>query len=273
LKGIILASAGDYQEKRRKEPPMGLIRHVALLLLIWTGTGFAAVGDDPLGSPQWTDLKQRYLGAARVVFDSRVSVSGPSVAEDSMNVPVGVKIQGLPDVQRVLVVADLNPIVKVLEFFPSGALPSLHFRIKLQQGSPVRALALTRDGIWHAGGIWIDAAGGGCTAPSVGRGAENWTETLGQVQSRIWSGESSSRIKLNIMHPMDTGLAPGIPAFYIERLSLQDANGKEWMRLDTFEPVSENPVFSFDFPGAPPQGLTLVGRDNNGNRIKSRVAQ
>lgn len=245
---------------------------VAVLAVAWAGCCLAAAGDDPLQSPQWTELRRAYLGASPVVFDPRVKVSGPKVAEDSMNVPVGVRIEGLDGVTRVIVIADLNPIVKVLEFQPRGALPALHFRMKLQQGSPIRAMAQTADGVWHVGGIWIDAAGGGCTAPSVGRSAANWTQTLGQVQARIWPGEQQSRIKLNIMHPMDTGLAPGIPAFYIERLSLRDSSGHEWMTLDTFEPVSENPVFSFDFPGSPPAGLTLVGRDNNGNRIDARVA-
>ena len=241
-------------------------------LVLLSAPALAAMGDDPLQSPQWTDIRERYLGGGKVVFDSRVVVSGPKIAEDSMNVPVGVRI-GLDDVRRVLVVADLNPIDKVLEFASNGAMPSLHFRMKLQQGSPIRAMAQTADGVWHVGGIWIDASGGGCTAPSVGRGNANWTETLGQVQSRVWQGETQSRVKVSIMHPMDTGLAPGIPAFYIERLSLRDASGKEWMTLDTFEPVSENPVFSFDFSGAPPIGLTLVGRDNNGNRISAKVAQ
>ncbi len=244
------------------------------LVCLFSGGALAAIGDDPLKSPQWTDLKARYLGKkAKVVFDPRVVVSGPAVAEDSMNVPVGIRIDGLDKVQRVLVIADLNPIVKVLEFSPRGALPVLHFRMKLQQGSPVRAMAQTADGVWHVGGIWVDATGGGCTAPSTGRAAANWHQTLGQVQARVWPGETQSRVKLNIMHPMDTGLAPGIPAFYIEKLSLQDASGREWLTLDTFEPVSENPVFSFDFPGKPPEGLSLVGRDNNGNRINARVAQ
>ncbi len=257
---------------------MHLLRGWWVLAFFWcaglgSATALAAIGDDPLQSPQWTDIKDRYLGTAQVVFDPRVVVSGPKVAEDSMNVPVGIRITDLSGVRRVLVIADLNPIVKVLEFSSNGASPSLHFRMKLQQGSPVRAMAQTADGVWHVGGIWIDASGGGCTAPSVGRSSANWTETLGQVQSRVWQGEAQSRVKLSIMHPMDTGLAPGIPAFYIERLSLQDAAGKEWMSLDTFEPVSENPVFSFDFAGPPPAGLTLVGRDNNGNRINAKVAQ
>lgn len=251
-----------------------MIRGLAVILaLLGAACCFAAAGDDPLQSPQWTELRRAYLGVAPVEFDPRVKVSGPSVAEDSMNVPIGVRIEGLPDVRRVLVIADLNPIVKVLEFQPRGALPALHFRMKLQQGSPIRAMALTADGVWHVGGVWIDAAGGGCTAPSVGRSAANWTETLGQVQARIWPGEQQSRVKLNIMHPMDTGLAPGIPAFYIERLALRDAEEREWMILETFEPVSENPVFSFDFPGMPPAGLRLVGRDNNGNLINTRVGR
>jgi sulfur-oxidizing protein SoxY len=250
-----------------------LFTALVVFVVVSPASTFAAMADDPLQSPQWTDIRDRYLGADKVVFDPRVAVSGPKIAEDSMNVPVSVKISGLVDVRRVLVVADLNPIVKVLEFSSKGALPSLHFRMKLQQGSPVRAMAQTGDGVWHVGGIWIDASGGGCTAPSVGRSAAGWTETLGQVQSRVWQNETQSRVKLNIMHPMDTGLAPGIPAFYIERLSLQDAAGREWMTLDTFEPVSENPVFSFDFSGPPPAGLTLVGRDNNGNRINARVVK
>jgi sulfur-oxidizing protein SoxY len=256
---------------------MAFIRTILVIFstfALYCTPALAAVGDDPLGSPMWTELRDRYLGNnAKVVFDSRVKVTGPKVAEDSMNVPVGIRIEGLDDIKRVLVIADLNPIIKVLEFSPRGATPALHFRMKLQQGSPVRALVQTGDGLWHAGGIWIDASGGGCTAPSVGRSAPDWTSTLGQVQAKVWETPQQSRVKLNIMHPMDTGLAPGIPAFYIERLSLQDETGREWMLLETFEPVSENPVFSFDFPGRTPPGLRLVGRDSGGNRIDAKVGQ
>jgi sulfur-oxidizing protein SoxY len=251
---------------------MFLLRCGITWLILSVTPVWAAMGDDPLKSPLWTDMKKLYLGNSKVVFDNRVVVSGPAVAEDSMNVPIGIAIKDLPAVKRVLVIADLNPIVRVLEYYPENMIPTLHFRMKLQQGSPVRALAQTVDGVWHVGGIWIDAAGGGCTAPSVGRSTTNWQETLGRVQTRTWSRGDQTRIKVNVMHPMDTGLAPGIPSFHIERLRLVDAGGREWMRLDTYEPVSENPVFSFDFAGEMPAGLTLVGRDNNGNLISSQVA-
>ena len=66
-------------------------------------------------------------------------------------------------------------------------------------------------------------------------------------------------------------MAGGIPAFYINRLSLRDERGRELLRLNAFEPVSENPVFSFDFAGEPRGRLQLVGGDNNGNRISGTV--
>ena len=76
------------------------------------------------------------------------------------------------------------------------------------------------------------------------------------------------------MHPMDTGLAPGIPAFFIEKLSVVDGQNREVMRIHAFEPISENPVFSIDLPaGQSAQGLRLVGVDNQGNKINAAVAQ
>ena len=84
-------------------------------------------------------------------------------------------------------------------------------------------------------------------------------------------GENASRLRVMVMHPMDTGLVSGIPAFYVNKLAVRDEQGRELLRLATFEPVSENPVFSFDFPGRVAGGLRLTGTDNNGNRIDGRI--
>lgn len=253
------------------EPPRhsGLGRRWATaILLALSLTGAAGAGEsDPLRSAIWPDL-QKNLGVAALTYDERVEVHAPSVAEDSLNVPVSIDIH-LPDVRRVLVVADLNPIVTALEFEPLRVLPRLSLRLKLQQASPVRALAQTADGHWYAGGRLVDAAGGGCTAPSVGRAKANWADTLGQVELRGFTRESGERLKFRVMHPMDTGLAPGIPAFHLNRLELRDEAGAVWARLTVYEPVSENPVFSLDF-AQPPPPLWLKGQDNNGNRVRAR---
>ena len=88
---------------------------------------------------------------------------------------------------------------------------------------------------------------------------------LGQAQP------TGTRLRVRVMHPMDTGLVGGIPAFYVNKLSVRDEQGTELLRLNTYEPVSENPVFSFDFAGRKLGVLRLVGSDNNGNRLDSRI--
>jgi sulfur-oxidizing protein SoxY len=260
---------------------MSVWRAFALVGLLLAGQARAGepvdpFGGDPYKSFQWPELQREYLGAkARVQFDARVKVQGPAFAEDPMNVPITVTAE-LPGVQRVMVLVDRNPIRKVLEFQPLVAQASVSFRFKLEQASPVRALAQTADGVWHVGGTLVDSSGGGCTVPGGTRADGSWTQTLGQVSGHTYPsspavGGASTRLRLRIMHPMDTGLVGGIPAFFISRLTVRDARDRELLRIQTFEPVSENPVFSFDFATAPPSPLRIVGVDNNGNRIDSQV--
>jgi sulfur-oxidizing protein SoxY len=245
-----------------------------LCLLLLVQTALAAEARDPLDSARWEDMRRQFFPGQPVVFDDRVRVTAPKFAEDSMNVPVLVDAEGLHDVKEIVVFADFNPILKILEFFPEQAKPFLTFRFKLQQASPVRAAARTADGVWHVGGTWVDAAGGGCTAPGAGRNAGGWEKVLNDVNGRMWAEpDAGRRVRVRVMHPMDTGLAPGIPAFFIERLVLEDDAGTAYLRLNTFEPVAENPIFTFDLPaGARPAGaLVLSGADNNGNRIAARI--
>ena len=243
---------------------------------VWAAKPADPFEGDPFRSFQWPELKKEFLGArARVQFDARVRVQGPSFAEDPMNVPITVATD-LPGVQRLIVLVDRNPIRKVLELMPFAAQPAVSFRFKLEQASPVRALALTADGVWHVGGALVDSSGGGCTVAGGTRVDGSWTQTLGQVSGRMFSspvpgGDSAARLRLRIMHPMDTGLVNGIPAFFVSRLSVRDARDRELLRIQTFEPVSENPVFSFDFAKPPEGPLRIVGVDNNGNRIDSKV--
>ena len=260
---------------------------IATLLSLWLAQAVAATDPfegDPYQSHPWVDMRKEFLGAtAKAVFDARVQVRGPAFAEDPMNVPITVSVQDLPGVDRIVVLVDRNPIRKVLEYQPMSALPSVSFRFKLEQASPVRAAARTKDGVWHVGGTLVDSTGGGCTVSGATRKDGSWTQTLGLVSARVFDATpipgaadtgptgSGSRLRLKVMHPMDTGLVGGIPAFYVNRLSVRDAKDTELLRLQTFEPVSENPVFSFDFASRPAGVLRLVGVDNNGNRIDSRI--
>ena len=234
-------------------------------------------GGDPLGSMQYPSLREQTIGKASAKFSDAVTIKGPAFADDAMNVPLLVDARGLDrvggGVARIRVAVDRNPVRQVLDFEPLRALPMLAFRIRMEQASPVRAFVQTKDGQWHVGSTWVQAAGGGCTVPGLTRADGSWSKTLGQVQARFFNNvlEGSRRLRVRVMHPMDTGLVAGIPAFYIEELQLVDSSGQAWWKLALHEPVSENPLITFELPPQVVSGLRLVGRDNNGNRIDAEV--
>ncbi len=240
----------------------------------WAAPANPSIADeDPLKSVRWKDLRRQFFGGATVVFDDPVRVQAPDTAENPLQVPISVDASALQGVQEVLVFADLNPIVEVLRFFPQAAKAKLSFRIKLQQSTPVRAAARTADGVWHMGGTWVNTAGGGCTAPSLGSANPAWLTQLNDVSGRQWSeGPNAGRMRMRIVHPMDTGLVSGIPAFFLENLEFRDAASQELlMRVKPFEPVSENPVFTLErASGSGP--VVVSGRDNNGNPVASTIA-
>jgi sulfur-oxidizing protein SoxY len=234
-------------------------------------------GGDPLGSMQYPSLREQTIGKTTARFSDAVIVKGPAFADDAMNVPLLVDARGLNSVgggvARIRVSVDRNPVRQVLDFEPLRALPMLAFRIRLEQASPVRAFVQTKDGQWHVGSTWVQASGGGCTVPGVTRADGSWSKTLGQVQARFFNNvlEGSRRLRVRVMHPMDTGLVAGIPAFYLEDLQLVDSTGQAWWKLALHEPVSENPIITFELPPQAVPGLRLLGRDNNGNRIDAEV--
>ncbi|MGE5493330.1 MAG: quinoprotein dehydrogenase-associated SoxYZ-like carrier [Actinomycetota bacterium] len=247
---------------------------IALALGAVALAGAALAQPDPLGSARWEDMNKAFFAGTRVEFDPRVRVTAPTVAENPLNVPVRVDASELKGVEEVLVIADFNPIVKALSFQPARALPSLAFRLKLQQSTPVRAAARTADGVWHLGGTWVDTAGGGCTQPSTGSTSPLWQQHLNQVSARRWQSSLGERLRFSVVHPMDTGLAAGIPAFHLEDLLLADAEGRALMHIQPFEPVAENPLFSIDLPAEDKPGpIRISGRDNNGNLVDAWVGR
>jgi sulfur-oxidizing protein SoxY len=233
-------------------------------------TGAAAQEQtDPLDSPNWNEMHRYVLEQAPFVFDDRVKVIAPASAEDVMNVPVKVDASAIDGVQRMIVFADLNPITRIMELEPEAVMPVVSFNFKVQQGTPLRAAVMDREGVWHVGGVYLDAAGGGCTAPSVGSGNSDWAQQLGTVSARLWPTDEGQRMRVRIMHPMDTGLAPRIPVFIIEKLEITDRWGERLALLSLHEPIAENPILTLDLKQR--DEVRLFAVDNNGNRFAASV--
>jgi sulfur-oxidizing protein SoxY len=154
-----------------------------------------------------------------------------------MNVPISVRVdRSLGPVEAHRGAGRPQPDPQGAGYFPLAGAAGWRFRFKLEQASPVRALAQTRDGVWHAGGTWVDSAGGGCTVSGATRKDGSWSQTLGEVSGRMFrpgrtpGGDGGGAAAPAVMHPMDTGLVGGIPAFYVNKLSVRDAADRELAR-------------------------------------------
>ena len=229
-----------------------------------------AAGSDPLQSPMWSFHQTRFLGEAPYEFDERVRLSAPPFAEDSRQVPISIDATALgSEVVRIVAWAELNPIPHIFTFFPSGPVaPRIALNIRVEQATPIRAAVLTRDGTWHVGSTRVDAAGGGCTAPSAVRAQAGWEDRLGEILGARFAQGDGSRLRLRIAHPMDNGLSGGIPEFFVERAELRDDDGAVLASLELHPSVSENPTLTLQL-GDKDAGRQLWLRDNNGNEFEA----
>ena len=164
---------------------------------------------------------------------------------------------------------------RVVEFPREPQHPRLiALRMKVEQATPVRAAAQTADGVWHIGSVFLDAAGGGCSAPAMARKDADWSQTLGHAQGKLYRElDGSVRVRFRVRHPMDTGLArDNTPSFFIEKLDLRSEQGEQLATLDLREPVSEDPTLTV-LVRMPLNDsvLTILGRDNQGEEYRSII--
>lgn len=244
----------------------------AFSLLLWVPAAVFAGQPDPLGSPMWNYLYPGFIGDGPYEFDKRVVVSAPEFAEDSSQVPITINALAFrDDLQKIVVWADLNPIQHIFTYYPDPVVePIISLRIRVQQGTPVRAAVQTTDGLWHIGYTFIDATGGGCTAPTLAAANPYWENHLGEVESAEFTRADTTRYRFRVIHPMDTGLVDAVPEFYIEQLEIRDASNTKRASMELYPPVSENPVFTFDI-NDDSQEYSLWMRDNGGNIFETAL--
>ncbi len=226
---------------------------------------------DPVPSVMWAFYHKQLLADAPFVFDERVKLLAPPFAEDARQVPLEIDARAFKGhVVKILAWAELNPLPKIVDFQPkAGVLPWLSLRIRIEQATPLRAAVLTDDGMWHVGSTLIDAAGGGCTAPSVVRTQPGWEEHIGEVLGGRYPRDEFSRVRVQVAHPMDNGMVSGIPEFYLNHAQLRGSDGQVLAELALFPAVSENPNLAFDIEAPGPTRLVL--RDNSGNEFDAAI--
>lgn len=233
---------------------------------------------DPYDSGMWPYHRQDHLGDPQDWhMDPLLLLLAPESAEDASHVPILVDATGIADagrISRIVVTIDYSPFPVGLVFHPGRALPLLGFGVKYEMAGAIRASAeAVAEGAasrWSMAAAFVDAMGGGCTAPAAAHVRPDWQDGFGEMRGRLWP--DSGRLRVMIRHPMDTGLAEGFSAHHLTELILRDGGGDDIARLEINEPVEENPVLTFLLPPDLARGpVSVEARDNVGYRFRGMV--
>lgn len=245
----------------------------ALMLLLTASLPLHAdpLPADPLHSVMWGVMHKTVLGEQPVVFDERVKVTLPQQVEDGQRVPVSVDASALGRVEEIILFADYNPLPLALRFEPLQLQPVIAVPMRVNQATPIRAAARDAQGVWHVGGQLVDAPGGGCALPTPTRASTDWANLLGKMYGRIWAEGDASRIRLRLMHPMDTGLVGNTPKFHLTQLRLSDSQGQTLARLSLDAPLAENPLFTFQLARRDNGPIRAEAQDSDGNTFDGRL--
>lgn len=225
---------------------------------------------DPLSSVLWDDLRAEHLGDAPVVYDYMVRLIMPKTVEDAFSVPVVVKLSDLIDpVVEVIVIAENNPIQAAAQIFPHRPMRAVGMNIRLEQSTPVRAAALDSEGVWHVASTRVTVNNpGGCSAPQALLAGDADETPVGDIaMKRFKRTDHTTRLKVGISHPMDTGLVPDadgeiIPAYYVDAVTVADEAGPI-ADLVTWAALASDPSFFFDLPETR-QSVRVTASDTRG---------
>lgn len=255
-----------------------MTRYCLYALLLFSGPALAELPTDPLGSPLWEYNIERYLGqGVNVVVDDRVGLAVPGFAEDSTQVPLAVNLSKFPHrATKVVTWVDMNPVPLLFNVDSSdGGLKLVSLNFRVQQASSVRAAVLDEQGVWHIASGFVDAAGGGCTAPREVISSSEWENEFGTLRTGLFSGDGKTRIKASLLHPMDSGMVGNVPAFFVGDVEVrQEGSDAALLAMTLAESAAENPMFVFEFENGSEgerKDLTIWMKDNNGYRFEGSI--
>lgn len=215
-------------------------------------------------SEVWGGIRQLLFENRKISMnaDELIDLDVPVRAEDAAIVPVAVrtKLSSTPGrfISKIYIVIDKNPspISATFTFTPDSGRADIETRVRVEEYTPIRAIAEMNNGDLFMVSRFIKASGG-CSAPA-GKDAESAMANAGKMRLRLDReprfGEPNLA-QLMISHPNNSGLAMDqvsrlyAPAYFVRRVDVSFAD-KQVMSADVDFSISENPNFRFYFvPG------------------------
>lgn len=248
-----------------------------LSVLLPCSLAHAASADD-----RWMQLRQAYFGEAEIqTGDGVITLEAPNRAHDAATVPVSITVNERGrQVRELYLFVDQNPLplAGIFRFTEqAGFWHALETRIRINEYTNVRAVAILGDGEMHMSERFVKASGG-CSAPALAdmdaamARAGKMKLLLDEVERDAELPYSEAVIKIS--HPNNSGMQFDqvsrnyIPAFYVNHIRA-DLDGVPLLDVETNFSMSENPVIRLAFEkGQAASQLEVVARDSKGNEYR-----
>ena len=225
-----------------------------------------------------TLLKPKYFPDAELIENGGViELKTPYRAEDASVTPVSITA-AFPQtderwIETIYMFVDKNPqpLVGIFRLTPDMGRADLAMRIRIDQYTNVRAIAVLNNGEHHLVTNFVKASGG-CSAP-LGADFARAMETIGDMKFRMLGDRNEDDTMVGqfmLSHPNVTGMQKDQktqlirPAHYVETVKIF-YNDKLVMTAETGFSISADPSFRFFFR---PQGggeLRAEVSDSKGN--------
>jgi sulfur-oxidizing protein SoxY len=237
----------------------------------------AAVAGDAVEPGPWADIREA-LFAGRPIEDGRdvLALEAPVRAYDAAVVPIAVRQLGPGSgIRTVHLIVDRNPApVAVVFHLPPGGRADLSARLRVNEYTPVRAIAETTDGRLWMVERFVKAAGG-CSAPATKDKAAAMAR-LGRMklkpQGTLAAG-TPLPVELLISHPQYTGMQIDqvsrnwIPPDHLTRIAVQ-WNDRRLLDIDADISLSEDPALGFTLLPDGPGTLSVAADDSEGRHFE-----
>lgn len=212
------------------------------------------------------------LGLATPQPSKDVSLQAPELSEDGSVVPVSLGC-ALPGVRRLLLCLEKNPAVLAAIFEPGPAVePAFATRVKMQQSSPVHALAVMGDGRVLSASREVRVTLSGCLSAG-----DLEAEKPGQPSViRVQAAPDGATVRALMKHPMESGQRKDeagriIPAWHIQQVVAR-VNGEPVLTAQWGPSISRNPFLQFGLKGAKSgDRVALAWADNRGAQRSDEV--
>ena len=232
-----------------------------------------------------TLIKPHHFADVEITEDTTViDLTAPYRSEDAAVTPIRITAM-IPQtadryIETIHLFVDRNPEPKVgtFKFTPASGRADLSMRIRIDNYTDVRAVAVLNTGEHHMAKRYVKAQGG-CAIP-IAINYEKAMAGLGKIQLRtVGSGpeEPGLPTQLRVRHPNFTGMQMDYkiyairPAHYVKTIRVL-LNNESIMTAETGISVSEDPSFRFFLKTASRGELKAEISDSKGHSWSETIA-